>query len=159
MADATVAAGSTRGQTSDDAPQVVTDETHAGTDFAPVPGKVPLETVDILGDFGGSQYVAGNAILAELLGRTFDDDRTPAARVASALELDQLRELGCPAGDLADVTLKVAWVLRMDFYGRDDSPYGTATTLLLGSVLSDVVLLRQAEVTRRDLLATKATGR
>ena len=47
----------------------------------------------------------------------------------------------------------------MDFYGRDDSAYGAATTLLLGSVLSDLLLLRQAEVTRRDLVATKATGR
>jgi hypothetical protein len=158
MTESIVSAGSTCGQPTD-ARRVVGDDDHTGTDSAPVPGKVPLETVDILGDFGDGRYVAGNATLAELLGRTFDDSGTPAARAADALELDQLRELGCPAGDLADVALKVAWVLRMDFYGRGDSAYGTATTLLLGSVLSDLLLLRQAEVTRRDLLAAKATGR
>ena len=117
---------------------------------------MPLENVDILGDFGDGHYIAGNATLAELLGRTFEDSDTPPAKAAGALELHQLQELACPAGDLADVTLKVAWCLRMDFYARDDGAYGSATTRLLGSVLSDLLLLRQAEITRRDLLAGRA---
>jgi hypothetical protein len=121
-----------------------------------VPSQAPLENVDILGD---GRYVAGTAILAELLGRTFEDSSAPAAKAADALELDQLRELACPAGDLADVALKVAWIVRMDHYSADDSAYGSASTRLLGSVLSDLLLLRQAEVARRDRLATKATGR
>ena len=41
MARATVAAGSTCGQTTD-ARRVVGDDDHTGTDSAPVPGKVPL---------------------------------------------------------------------------------------------------------------------
>ena len=142
MARASVSPGTSRDQTTD-APRGVGDDPHTRT---PAPSEVPLENVDILGDFGDGHYIAGNATLAELLGRTFDDSDTPEARAADALEMDQLHELACPAADLAGAALKVAWLLRMDFYGRDDSAYGSATTLLL----------RQAEVTRREILAKAA---
>ena len=112
---------------------------------------LPLAGVDILGAFDGSNYVAGNAILTELVGRTLDDAADPLARAARRLEDEQLGELAAPAGDLADVALKLGACVRLGHYClHGNGTYGDAVLRLLGSLLADVVLLRQAELVRRD---------
>ena len=112
---------------------------------------LPLAGVDILGAFDASNYVAGNAVLAELVGRTLDDAADPLARAARRLEDEQLGELAAPAGDLADVALKLGLCVRLGHHClHGNGTYGEAVMRLLGSLLADVVLLRQAELVRRD---------
>ena len=114
---------------------------------------LPLAEVDILGDFDDGNYIAGNALLADLVcGRCDRDGQndTLLDQAASRLHLEQLGELAAPASDLADVALKLAWAVRMGHFVLDDNgTYGDRTLRLLGSTLSDVLLLRQAELVRR----------
>ena len=107
MARATVPAGTPRGQTTD-ARRGVSDEPHTWT---PAPSEVLLENVDILGDFGDGRYVAGNATLAELLGRTFDDSEAlpvrPNLALGGPLRLAEITERGVECREVGGACISV----------------------------------------------------
>lgn len=113
-----------------------------------------LERIDILGAFDAARHVGGTAMLADLRLRKVDDD-CPRGRALAELVDDQIGELAYPAGDLADVALKLAWGVRLSG-GKSGSAQDNARTLLLGSALADVLLLRQGELVRRRRMACKA---
>ena len=123
-----------------------------GTEYR-FPRDLPLAEVDILGAFDDAEYISGNALLAELIGRRCGregQDDSPLDQAAGRFLLQQLGELAVPADGLADVALKLAWAVRMGHFVLDDNgTYGDRTLRLLGSALSDVLLLRQAELVRR----------
>jgi hypothetical protein len=126
------------------------------------PKDLPYAELDILG--GAAGHLAGEAVLADL-ARAWCDAREEAGalakadaqaldRLASAEEDRLLGELACPSRGLAEVALKLAYALRVgwhDLHGR--STDGDAALTLLGTALSDVVLLREAEAQRRARLA------
>lgn len=81
---------------------------------------------------------------------------SPKEQALLAFQDDQLAELSYPAGDLADVALKLAWAVRLSGAGHGAVPCETARYRLLGSALADVVLLRQGQLVRRRRSARKA---
>ena len=159
MARATVPAGTPRGQTTDDAP-CAGDEAHACD--APPPwdhwgDDLRLERGNITGSLDAGRYISGNAMLADLQLRQVTDD-TPRGRALLAFQDDQLGELAYPAGDLADVALKLAWAVRLSG-SASGIPVDEQRTRLLGSALADVLLLRQGELVRRSRAARKAEAK
>ena len=114
---------------------------------------LPLAEVDILGGLDDGNRIAGNATLADLVGRRCGrtgQDGTPLDLAAGRLHLEQLGELTAPAYDLAGVALKLAWAVRAGQpVAAGNGAYGDAGMMLLGTLLSDVLLLRQAELVRR----------
>ena len=121
---------------------------------------LPVAEVDILGAEGGRQTIFANAMLAELLTRELEED-TEAQGAASAVEYDQLLELAAPAGDLLRVAHKLAAAVRLGEWclERDAGTYDAALSRLLGSVLADVIALRQAGLRRRELVEAAEAGR
>src|SRR4051794_28727637 len=113
---------------------------------------LPLAEVDILGREDGSDYIFGNAVLAELTRHARDDGKDEAA---IALEDDQLGELTAPAMNLLKVEHKLAVAARLGGWCLDREPgsYGAMLARLLASALSDMIVLRHAEMRRRELLA------
>ena len=114
---------------------------------------LPVAEVDILGAEGGRQTIFANAMLAELLTRELEDN-AEAQGAASAVEYDQLLELAAPAGDLLRVAHKLAAAVRLGEWclERDAGTYDAALSRLLGSILADVIVLRQVELRRRELV-------
>jgi hypothetical protein len=114
---------------------------------------LPVAEADIIGAEDGRQTIFANAMLAELLTRTLDDDRETRG-AASAVEYDQLLELAPPAGDLLRVAHKMAAAVRLGEWclERDAGTYDAALSRLLASSLADVIALRQAELRRRELV-------
>lgn len=158
MARATLPPGSSGAQATH-APAGVSDEPHtppaadgSGGWKRLYQGDLTFAEVDILGSLDVDRRIAGNALLAELRGRTVDDE-TPEGRAVLDFGHDQLATLAFPAGDLADVALKLAWCVRMNPGSPGQATYDEATTRLLGSALADVILLRQAELVRRSRLS------
>ena len=126
------------------------------------PDDLPYAELDILGAAAG--HLAGEAVLADLTrgwcdareedGTLAKADAAALDRFASAGEDRLLGELACPARGLSEVALKLALALRVGWYDlRGASTYGEAALLLLGTALSDVILLREAEARRRAKLA------
>jgi hypothetical protein len=112
--------------------------------------KLPVAEVDILGAEDGSDCILANAALAERLAGS---DRDETAKAALALEEDQLLVLASPAGDLLGVAGKLAMAVRLAGWALDHgNGYATPLAALLGSALSDVIVLRHAEMRRRELL-------
>ena len=60
-------------------------------------------------------------------------------------------ELTAPARNLTDVTVKLAYAWRVAWWGNHGGVgvYGDAALELVASALSDVILMREAEVQRR----------
>ena len=139
------------------AARAVSDEAH--TSDTPPPwdhwgDDLHLERVNIIGSLDAGRYISGNAMLADLRLRGIRDD-TPGGRALLAYQDDQLGELAYPAGDLADVCLKLAWAVRLSG-SATGIPADEQRTRLLGSALADVLLLRQGELVRRSRTARKA---
>jgi hypothetical protein len=113
---------------------------------------LPLAEIDILGAEDGSNFILGNAVLAELVGRITEGEKE---QDASRLEDNQLGVLATPAGNLLQVAEKLAVAVRLGCWllHPDQSTYDAALFHLLASTLSDVIVLRQAELRRRELLA------
>ncbi len=153
MATATVPAGSTCEQTADPAPGLG-DEGHAPSPWDHWGDDLHLERVSILGSLDAGRYIAGNAMLADLRLRGIEGDG-PKTRALLDFQDDQLGELAYPAGDLADVALKIAWAVRLSG-SASGIPVDEQRTRLLGSALADVILLRQGELVRRQRSARKA---
>src|SRR4051812_32236462 len=111
---------------------------------------LPVAEVDILGAEDGVDWVLGNAALAERLSLAGPDETKKAA---TAIEDEQLLELAAPAGDLLKVAGKLAMAVRLAGWALDSTGgYAAPLTALIGSALSDVIVLRQAELRRRDLV-------
>jgi hypothetical protein len=124
-----------------------------------VPDSLPYADLGIAGD-GGDNYLAGAAMLAELTrslnsrrkeaGEMSQAECDAADEVARRKEDEGLAELTGPAQGLDDVLVKVAYAFRVGWYSmHGNGPYGDAGLALLGSAMSDLVLLREADINRR----------
>ncbi len=122
-----------------------------------VPDGLPYAEVDILAR-GADHYIAGGALLAELV-RHVVDARLDAGEMgkaeaeamgaaALAKEDDLLGELTAPSQDLTDTMVKLAYAWRCAWWSNHSSggTYGNAALELVALSLSDVILLREAEV-------------
>ena len=129
------------------------------------PQDLPYRELDIVGD-GRDHYCAGQAVLAELMGAFVDRrkeagelDEATAAAMGQAARADERRAVGNltgPAQDLGDVAVKVAYAFRLGWHTlHDNGPTCDAPLALLGSALSDLVLLREAEAQRRYRLGER----
>ena len=129
------------------------------------PNDLPYAELDILGAAAG--HLAGEAVLADMAqawadareeaGTLAEADAAALKRHALAEEERLLGELAASARGLSEVALKPALAVRTGWYDlRGRSTYGDATLALLGTALSDVVLLREAEAQRRAKLAEAA---
>ena len=163
MARATIPAGSTCGQPTD-AQSVVSDEQQTGAIAPPrVPDPLPYGEVDILAR-GADHYIAGGALLAELVRHAVDTrldagemdkaEAEAAGAAALAEEDDLLGELTAPAQNLTDTMVKLAYAWRVAWWGSHGGVgvYGNTALGLVASALSDVILLREAEAQRRSKL-------
>ena len=112
---------------------------------------LPVGEVDLLGAENGPDHILGNAVLADLLSGSGE---TAAEKAALTFEDDQLAELATPAVDLLKVVHKLAMAVRLGGWclEREPGTYGAALSRLLGSTLSDVIVLRQAEMRRLAFL-------
>jgi hypothetical protein len=118
---------------------------------------LPVAEVDMLGVEDGVDWVLGNAALAERLSLAGPDETKKAA---TAIEDEQLLELAAPAGDLLKVAGKLAMAVRLAGWALDTTgSYAAPLTALLGSALSGVIVLRQAELRRRELVEQAEAGR
>ncbi len=126
------------------------------------PGVLPYRDLDILGD-GRANYIAGNALLAEITRGWAEDRREAGAldeaakealvKVAVAEEDDQLCQLSSPSQDLAGVIVKLAYALRAGNWAmHGNGTYADASLAIMGTALSDLILLREAEARRRSRL-------
>ena len=118
-----------------------------------VPRDLPVTELDILGTEAGPDRICGNAILAELTVHLRDEHAVPEREMA--FEADQLAEMAAPASNLLKLTTKLAVAVRLGGWTLDSEPgtYGGMLSRILASALSDVIVLRQAEMRRRELLA------
>jgi hypothetical protein len=120
---------------------------------------LPVAEVDILGAEDGADYILAGAALAESLSRT-DDGREGMKKAAMGLEDEQLLYLAAPADHLLKVVHKLAMALRLAGWAlNDDNGYAAPLNRLLGSALSDVIVLRHAEMRRRELVGRAAAER
>jgi hypothetical protein len=165
MARASVSPGTFPAQTTDDVRCVVSDEPRtAPAAPVPEPDGLPYGEVDILAR-GADHYVAGGALLAELVrhavdtrldaGETGKAEAEAMGAAALAKEDDLLGELTAPSQNLTDTMVKLAYAWRVAWWGSHGGGgvYGNTALELVASALSDVILLREAEVERRRRIA------
>ena len=167
MARASVSPGTSRTQTTDDVRRVVSDDPCTAPAAPPrVPDGLPYAEVDILAR-GADHYIAGGALLAEVVRHVASDRQDRGERpeagaegiIDAALEQERqlLAELSSPGQDLADVVVKLAYAWRCAWWGNHSSSgtYGGASLELVASALSDVILMREAEAQRRYKLGER----
>ena len=169
MARVTVSPGTSRDQTTDAAPGFTTDEQQTAT-LAPrrVRDPLPYAEVDVLARESDS-YLAGGALLAGLVRQAVDArpdaggidkaEAEAAGAAALAKEAALLGELSTPAQSLTDVTVKLVYAWRVAWWGNHGGAgvYGDAALELVASALSDVILMREAELVRRHKLGERAS--
>ena len=138
------------------------DEPH--TPASPCPRYTDVDIFDPPGD----RYLAGAALLAEIARHGVDRreeageiDKAEAeafVKAASAAEDHFLNELSTPSQKLGEVAVKLAAAYRTAWWNNHgNGVYGAAALSLIGSALSDLILLREAEVERRRRVGERAS--